>query len=95
MPDFILFDRSTNKARSFQGDDWFLGCVDTIKAENPQAAPIPVTDAEPKARFIVYFNSPALDKALAKAKSADDVPTILTDNGGVAGYVFLDRPSLT
>jgi hypothetical protein len=93
MPDFILYDRETQKARAFTSDDWFLGCVDTIRNENPAFAPVPVTDAEPRARFSVFVNSPGLDKALAKAKAPEDVPKILEENGAVMGYVFLDRPS--
>lgn len=95
MPEFILFDREVKNARKFTADDWFLGCVDQVKSENPRSAPVPVTDAENRARYTVFFNSPSLDKALAKAKSAEEVPGILADNGAVAGLIYLDTPSAT
>lgn len=93
MAEFILFDKEVGNARKFTADDWYLGCIDTVRAEHPRFAPVPVSDAEPRARFTVFFNSPHLDRALAKAKSADDVPTILTENGAIAGFIYLDKPS--
>jgi hypothetical protein len=93
VAEFILFDRVANTARKFTSDDWYLGCVESVQAENPRNAVVPVTDAEPRAKYTVFFNSPHLDRALAKAKSADDVPGILNENGAIAGYLYLDTPS--
>ncbi len=95
MPDFLLFDRETLTPRAFTSDDWFLGCVDTIKNENPAFAVIPVTDAEPRARFVIYVNSPSLAKALDKVKAPEEGAKILEENGAVMGYVYLDKPSFT
>ena len=94
MPDFILFDTATNNARKFTSEDWYLGCVDTLIAENPGKTPVPVNDSEARARYLVYGDSPGLSKAIDKAKSAEEVPGILEANGAVAGSVYLDTPSL-
>lgn len=94
MADFILFDTQTNTARKFSSDDWFLGCVDTLVAENPGKTPVPVNDSEGRARYMVYGDSPGLSKAIDKAKSAEEVPGILEANAAIAGRVYLDTPSL-
>ena len=94
MPDFILFDTQTNKARKFSSEDWYLGCVDTLVVENPGRTPVPVNDSEGRARYVVYGDSPGLSKAIDKAKASEEVPGILEANGAILGRVYLDTPSL-
>jgi hypothetical protein len=100
MPEFILFDLKKNTARKYSGDDWFLGVVDTIAAENPGAYPVPANENENRHAYEVFYATPVLEKAVATATKADKdgnvkaeaLAAALRENGGAAGRIYLDVP---
>jgi hypothetical protein len=100
MPEFILFDLRKNTARKYSGDDWFLGVVDTIVAENPGVYPVPANENENRHAYEVFYSTPVLEKALATATkpnkeggvNPEALGAALRENGGAAGRIYLDVP---
>jgi hypothetical protein len=94
MAEFVIFDKNTGSVNKYNGEDWYMTIEANIAAQNPGKVPVSVTEHEGRARYVVYYNTPALDKALAKAKTPEGVQEALNENGSVAGRVYLDTPTV-
>jgi hypothetical protein len=92
MPEFILYDRIKKDIVVVSGQDPYLDTYPHAAAREPGAFPVPVNEAENRHRFVVYFGTPALTKALAKVKEGEDPGPTLAEHGSEAVRIFMDVP---
>jgi hypothetical protein len=76
MPNFLIHDRLTNQIINASGEDFYLAAFPIASTTDRRGPAIPVSEADVKYRWAVYFDTPALAKAL-EAVTGDDVPHVL------------------